>query len=157
MRDIFLTYPLEGLAIWDFFEIFSHSSIELTERDDPFMAIISGEIFYDLFEYYLRSLTPTDYEDMRFGGFPFETLFVKRGRGDFALFPRRNPPPFRHLLYKGGLEYRIEYLAYHFSFFHIKVLFRTLKSEKYTSREKSEDAIRSPRYSIRLMEVEGNS
>ena len=144
MRDIFLRDPVESLDIYDFFEIFSHASIELTERDDPFMAIISGEIFYDLFEYYLRSLTPTDDEDMRFGGFPFETLFVKRGRGDFALFPRRNLPPFGHLLYKGGSKYRIKNLSYYFTFFWIKVYSRRFKSEKYFCRNFPEYSIRSP-------------
>ena len=137
MRDIFLRDPVESLDIYDFFEIFSHASIELTERDDPFMAIISGEIFYDLFEYYLRSLTPTDDEDMRFGGFPvyFCILYLV-----FFIF-----------------KYRIQNLPDNFTFFWIKIYPRRFKSEKYFRRNFPEYSIRSPRYSIRLMEVEGNS
>jgi hypothetical protein len=121
------------LAIWDLLESRFHIGIEFSERDDPLVFFISSIIPDDFLEYRPRSLAPADDEYMRLGGFPVWTLFVKRGRGDFVLFSRRNPPSYGHLLYKGGSKYRIQYLAHYFTLFWIKIFFCSFKSEKYPS------------------------
>jgi hypothetical protein len=50
--DILLQDPFECLSISHLREIFFHSLIELTEGDDPLIAIISSEVSYDFFEYH---------------------------------------------------------------------------------------------------------
>jgi hypothetical protein len=122
VSDIFLTDPLESLHVTYSLEITLHITVELPERDDPFVRIIFPELFDDSFEYCTRSLTPTDDEDMFFPRLPpYSSLFTS------------------HL----SLKYRMEYLSYDFTLFSVEVFFCAFETEKYRLCYLSEYTVRS--------------
>ena len=114
-------------------EVMTHTEIQLSEYDDP-LSIHMATLLYDLFEDDLRSLTPTDDEDMLFICFPcYLTCMIRI------------------------CEERIEYLSDDFGFLSMEESSRTLESEKYPISKPSKYPIRSSRDRIRFMDIERDS
>ena len=132
--NIFLTYPVNGLAVWYFFEFQCKIPIEFSERNNPFIITISSKFFHNGFKYNLWSLASTNHKNMRFFSFPcngsLECWCMNRVIG----------------------ENWIKNLSNNFAFFRIKWVFCVIYSEKDYIRKFSKYFIWYTWNSIRFVE-----